>query len=37
MAIVIAGVAPILAAGCLLFAGAGGLQRMRLSLEGAYR
>jgi ACS family D-galactonate transporter-like MFS transporter len=34
-AIVIAGVAPILAAGCLLSAGAGGLQRMRLSLKGA--
>ena len=34
MALVIAGVAPVLAAGCLLFTGARGLENMRQSLEG---
>jgi ACS family D-galactonate transporter-like MFS transporter len=33
-ALIIAGMAPMLAAGCLLFAGVGGLERMRASLAG---
>jgi MFS family permease len=34
VALAIAGVAPVLAAGCLLFTGAGGLERMKVSLGG---
>ena len=34
VALVIAGVAPMLAAVCLLIAGVGGLERMRTSLAG---
>lgn len=35
VALIIAGVAPVLAAGCLLIAGSGGLERMRASLGGS--